>query len=50
MWYILGEKNIIGLHNYHNMPNFPMWLVVSGAYTLDEEGKVIGDLKTSHER
>ena len=50
VWYILGEKNIIGLHNYHNMPNFPMWLVVSGAYTLDEKGKVIGDLKTSHER
>lgn len=50
LWYILGEKNIIGLHSYNNIPNLPMWLVVSGTYTLDEKGKVIGSLRTSHER
>lgn len=50
MWYVLGEKNIIGLHNYLRTPNFPMWLVVSGVYTLDEEGKVTGRIKVSHER
>lgn len=50
MWYVLGEKNIIGLHNYLRTPNFPMWLVVSGVYTLDEEGKVTGSIKVSHER
>ena len=50
MWYVLGEKNIIGLHGYRNLPNLPMWLVISGTYTLDEKGKVIGRLRTSHER
>lgn len=50
MWYVLGEKNIIGLHSYRNLPNLPMWLVISGTYTLDEKGKVIGRLRTSHER
>ena len=50
LWYVLGEKNIIGLHSYNNIPNLPMWLVVSGTYTLDEEGKVTGCMRTSHER
>ena len=50
IWYVLGEKNIIGLHNYQSVPNLPMWLVVSGTYTLDEKGKVVGNLRTSHER
>lgn len=50
LWYVLGEKNIIGLHSYNNIPNLPMWLVVSGTYTLDKEGKVIGCMRTSHER
>ena len=50
IWYVLGEKNIIGLHNYQSVPNLPMWLVVSGTYTLDEKGKVVGSLRTSHER
>lgn len=50
LWYVLGEKNIIGLHNYNNVPNLPMWLVVSGTYTLNEEGKVTGYIRTSHER
>ena len=50
MWYVLGEKNIIGIHNYQNVPNLPMWLVVSGTYTLDENGKVVGGLRTCHEK
>ena len=50
IWYVLGEKNIIGLHSYRGVPNLPMWLVISGTYTLDEKGKVIGRLRTSHER
>ena len=50
MWYVLGEKNIIGLHNYRNELNLPKWLIVSGTYMLDETGKVIGSLRTSHER
>lgn len=50
IWYLLGEKNIIGLHNYQSMHNLPKWLVVSGTYTLDETGKVVGCLRTSHER
>ena len=49
LWYVLGEKNIIGLHNYQSIPNLPMWLVVSGSYTLDETGKLVGSLRTSHE-
>ena len=50
MWYVLGEKNIIGIHNYHSVPNLPMWLVVSGTYTLDDNGKVVGGLRTCHEK
>ena len=50
MWYVVGEKNIIGLHGYRNLPNLPMWLVISGTYALDEEGRVTGHLRTSHER
>lgn len=50
IWYLLGEKNIIGIHNYNRMPNLPMWLVVSGTYTLDETGRVVGSLRTYHER
>ncbi len=46
MWYVLGEKNIIGLHNYQSVPNLSMWLVVNGTYTLDENGKVVGSLRT----
>ena len=50
MWYVLGEKNIIGLHNWQKLPNLPAWLVVSGTYTLDETGKVVGNLRTSRLR
>ena len=50
MWYVLGEKNIIGIHNYQSVPNLPMWLVVSGTYTLDDNGKVVGGLRTCHEK
>lgn len=50
IWYVLGEKNIIGLHNYQSMPNLPMWLVISGTYTLDDTGRIKGSLRTSHER
>lgn len=45
IWYVLGEKNIIGLHNYQSVPDFPTWLVVSGTYTLDETGRVVGSLR-----
>lgn len=50
LWYVLGEKNIIGLHDYKNIPNLPMWLVISGTYTLDDSGRVVGSLRTSHEK
>lgn len=50
LWYVLGEKNIIGIHNYQSVPNLPMWLVISGTYTLDDTGRITGSLKTSHER
>ena len=50
IWYVLGEKNIIGLHNWHKLPNLPAWLVVSGTYTLDETGKVVGSLRASRRR
>ena len=50
LWYVLGEKNIIGLHDYKNTPNLPMWLVISGTYTLDDSGRVVGSLRTSHEK
>lgn len=50
MWYVLGEKNIIGIHNYQTVPNLPMWLVISGTYTLDENGRVVGTLRTCHEK
>jgi hypothetical protein len=46
LWYVLGEKNIIGIHNYQSVPNLPMWLVVNGTYTLDETEKVVGCLRT----
>lgn len=49
LWYVLGEKNVIGIHNYQSVPDFPTWLVISGTYTLDENGKVVGSLKTGHE-
>lgn len=48
LWYVLGEKNIIGIYNYQSVPNLPTWLVISGTYTLDENGKVVGSLRTSH--
>ena len=50
MWYVLGEKNIIGIHNYQSVPKLPMWLIVSGTYTLDENGKVVGTLRICHEK
>lgn len=50
MWYVLGEKNIIGIHNYSSMPKLPMWLVVSGTYTLDGNGRVVGSLRCCHEK
>lgn len=50
LWYVLGEKNIIGLHNYRNVTELPMWLVVSGTYTLDDTGRVVGSLRCCHER
>ena len=50
LWYVLGEKNIIGLHSYHRRLNLPNWLVVSGTYTLDDAGKLVGSLRTSHDR
>lgn len=46
LWYVLGERNIIGLHNYPE--NFPSWLVISGNYTLSGDGEVTGSLRTSH--
>lgn len=48
LWYVLGEKNIIRIYNYQSVPNLPPWLVISGTYTLDENGKVVGSLRTSH--
>jgi hypothetical protein len=30
--------------------NDQMWLVVNGAYTLDETGRVVGNLRTSNGR
>lgn len=50
MWYVLGEKNIIGIHNYNSVPKLPMWLIVSGTYTLDENGRVVGSLRCCHEK
>ena len=50
MWYVLGEKNIIGIHNYNSVPKLPMWLIVSGTYTLDESGRVVGSLRCCHEK
>ena len=44
------EANIIGFYNYQSIPSLPMWLVISGTYTLDETGKVIGNLRMSHDR
>lgn len=28
MWYLLGEKNNIGIYNYLITSSIPMWLVV----------------------
>lgn len=50
MWYVLGEKNIIGIQNFNSVPKLPMWLIVSGTYTLDEKGRVVGSLRTCHEK
>jgi hypothetical protein len=50
LWYVLGEKNIIGRYNYQCVPNLPMWLVISGTYTLDDSGRVVGSLSTCHEK
>ena len=50
VWYVLGEKNIIGFHDCHSVPDLPVWLVVSGTYTLDETGRVVGTLRTSNDR
>lgn len=50
LWYVLGEKNIIGIHDYQSVPNLPMWLVINGTYTLDDTGRITGSLRTSHER
>ena len=46
MWYVLGEKNIIGFYNFP--ANFPSWPVISGVYTLSGDGEVVGSLKTCH--
>ena len=50
MWYVLGEKNVIGIHNYNSVPRLPMWLIVSGTYTMDESGRVVGSLRCCHEK
>ena len=50
VWYVLGEKNIIGLHDYQSVPNLPMWLIISGTYTLDNNGKVVGYIRAFHEK
>ena len=50
VWYVLGEKNIIGLHDYQSVPNLPMWLIISGTYTLDNNGKVVGCIRAFHEK
>ena len=50
LWYVLGEKNIIGIHDHQSVPNLPMWLVINGTYTLDDTGRITGSLRTSHER
>lgn len=47
LWYVLGEKNIIGIHNYP--ANFPSWPVFSGTYTLTGDENVTGCTRTSHE-
>lgn len=47
LWYVLGEKNIIGF--YHFPANFPSWPTFSGTYTLSGDGDVTGCLRTSHE-
>lgn len=50
LWYVLGEKNIIGLHDSQSVPNLPMWLIISGTYTLDNNGKVVGYIRAFHEK
>lgn len=47
IWYVLGEKNIIGLHTCNSELS---WLIVSGTYTLDKDGKIVGNLRASRER
>ena len=53
-FFVFIEKRLgqhcIGLHNYNNVPNLPMWPVMSGTYTLNEEDKVVGCIRTSHKR
>lgn len=50
VWYVLGEKNVIGPFNFYNNKNIPMYTVASGTYTLDDYGKIIGNLSISHTR
>lgn len=33
-----------------NFLKLPMWLIVSGTYTLDESGRVVGSLRCCHEK
>lgn len=47
LWNIIGEKNIIGLHDYANVPS---WLYMSGCYKLDGNNKVTGHLNTTRNR
>lgn len=46
-WNVIGEKNIIGLYSYANVPS---WLYISGCYKINEDGSVFGSLKTSRKR
>ena len=32
------------------LPKLPMLLIVSGTYTLDESGRVVGSLRCCHEK
>lgn len=47
LWNVIGEKNIIGLYSYANVPS---WLYISGCYKINEDGMVVGSLKTSSNR
>ena len=48
LWRIYGEKNIIGFPNHKSVPKITMWPVMSGTYTLDDNGKVVGCMKTTY--